>query len=107
MKIIFFINLFILIISSGKNDESLEVDDYYSEINDSLEGGDLLKALNGLNNKKRVSSVGYKGMRQFAAYSDIDPDGSEKIIGFYDNQKIGPKWDNGTTWNREHVWAKL
>ena len=27
-----------------------------------------------------------------------------KIVGFYDNALIGPNWDQGNTWNREHVW---
>jgi len=43
-------------------------------------------------------------MKTFAKYCDADPDGSGKIIGFYDNAKIGPNWDSAKTWNREHVW---
>ena len=61
-------------------------------------------ALNSLNTKNKKKNVGYGGMRQFAAKCDVDPDGSGKIIGFYDNAKIGPSWDSGKTWNREHVW---
>lgn len=80
---------------------------YYSSISDSLTGTDLLTALNTLNNAKKTKDVTYAGMRQFAATSDIDPDGSGKIIGFYDNAKIGPDWDGGTTWNREHVWPNV
>ena len=80
---------------------------YYSGISDSLEGTDLLNALHTLNNSKRKKLVTYDGMRTFAAKSDIDPDGSGKIIGFYDNKKIGPSWDSGSTWNREHVWPDV
>ena len=80
---------------------------YYSDISDSLTGTALLNALHTLNNKKRTKTVGYAGMRTFAAKSDIDPDGSGKIIGFYDNKKIGPSWDGGDTWNREHVWPDI
>ena len=80
---------------------------YYSSISDSLSGDDLLNALHTLNSQKRTSTVGYAGMRQFAAKSDIDPDGSGKIIGFYDNKKVGPGWDGGSTWNREHVWPNV
>lgn len=107
MKNIIFIILFVGIVSLDNNCETrniTEIEDYYSQINDSLKGNDLLKALNELNNMKRKSLVGYKGMRHFASYSDMDPDGSETIIGFYDNKKVGPIWDNGKTWNREHVW---
>lgn len=81
-----------------------EVESYYSSITDDLKGDDLLKALNALNKSKRKKTVSYAGMKTFSAYSDADPDGSGKIIGFYDNTKIGPAWDNAKTWNREHVW---
>lgn len=80
---------------------------YYSGISDSLTGTNLLNALNTLNNQKRKKKVGYKPFRYFAAKCDVDPDGSGKIIGFYDNKKIGPSWDNGNTWNREHVWPNV
>ncbi len=80
------------------------VDDYYSSITDDLTGEQLRKALNTLNNSKRKSTVGYAGMRTFSAISDADPNGSGKILSFYDNALVGPSWDSGKTWNREHVW---
>ena len=80
---------------------------YYSSISDTLTGTELLNALHTLNSQKRTSLVTYQGMRQFAAKCDADPDGSGKIIGFYDNAKIGPSWDSGSTWNREHVWPNV
>ena len=80
---------------------------YYSGIGDSLTGTNLLNALHTLNSQKRTRTVGYAGFRQFAAKCDIDPDGSGKIIGFYDNKKVGPSWDSGSTWNREHVWPNV
>ncbi len=80
---------------------------YYSGIDDSLTGDSLLNALHSLNSQKRTKTVGYAGFKQFAAKCDIDPDGSGKIIGFYDNKKVGPSWDSGSTWNREHVWPNV
>ena len=80
------------------------VAEYYSSISDNLEGTDLLNALNTLNNSKRKNTVGYGGMKTFSAKCDIDPDGSGKIVGFYDNTLVGPGWDSAKTWNREHVW---
>ena len=80
---------------------------YYSSITDTMTGETLRNALNTLNNTKRKKTVGYAGMRQFAAVCDADPDGSGKIIGFYDNAKVGPSWDSGSTWNREHVWPNV
>ena len=81
-----------------------DVGTYYSGISDSLTGDSLKSALNQLNNQKRTSTVGYNGMKTFASVCDADPDGSGKIIGFYDNAKLGPSWDSAATWNREHVW---
>ena len=81
-----------------------DVGSYYSGISDSATGTTLQTALHNLNESKIGDLVGYAGMRTFAATSDIDPDGSGKILGFYDNAKIGPSWDSGSTWNREHVW---
>ena len=80
---------------------------YYSGISDSLTGTDLLNALHDLNSRKRTRTVGYDGMKTFAAKCDADPDGSGKIIGFYDNTKLGPNWDSAATWNREHVWPNV
>ena len=80
------------------------VAEYYSSITSSMEGDTLLQALHTLNNQKRKKLVTYAGLRQAASVIDADPDGSGKIVGFYDNQLVGPSWDSGKTWNREHVW---
>jgi hypothetical protein len=77
---------------------------YYSTISDSLTGDSLKLALRELNKTKLSKQVTYNGFRQGAAYFDLDPDGSGKIIGFYNNAPLGPAWDSGKTWNREHVW---
>lgn len=90
--------------STASTSQSSDVQAYYASISDSLTGTDLLNALNSLNNSKRKRKVGYDGMKTFAAKCDADPNGSGKIIGFYDNAKIGPSWDSAKTWNREHVW---
>ena len=81
-------------------------DDYYASIDDSLTGKELLTALRTLNNTKKKKSVSYGNFRYFAAKSDINPQGGGKIVGFYNNAPIGPNWDSGNTWNREHMWPK-
>ena len=93
----------------NKQPEKVEADEgsYYSSISDSLTGTELLNALHTLNSQKRTRTVGYNGMKTFAAKCDADPDGSGKIIGFYDNAKVGPGWDSAATWNREHVWPNV
>ena len=83
------------------------VSDYYKSISDSMTGDNLLGALNSLNNQKRTKMVGYASMRTLAPIFDADPNGSGKILGFYDNKLVGPDWDGGKTWNREHVWPNV
>lgn len=79
---------------------------YYDSISDSLSGKSLLNALHTLNANKTKKLVGYAGFRQFAAKSDKNPNGGNKIVGFYNNALVGPDWDGGDTWNREHMWPK-
>ena len=97
--------------SKGEIVKTIEVanaeEDYYASISDDLTGDALKTALNTLNKSKRKKTVGYAGMKTFAAICDADPDGSGKIIGFYDNVKVGPSWDSAKTWNREHVWPNV
>lgn len=81
-----------------------EIASYYSSISDSASGDTLLNALHTLNSSKRKKTVGYNGMRTFSAKCDVNPESGNKIVGFYDNQLIGPSWDSAATWNREHVW---
>ena len=81
-----------------------DVASYYSSISDSLTGTELQSALNTLNKAKRKKTIGYDGFRTFAAKCDKNPDTGNQIVGFYDNALVGPSWDSGKTWNREHVW---
>ena len=39
-------------------------------------------------------------------FEDIDPNNSSNIILVYNRDSIPGQWDNGITWNREHVWPK-
>ncbi len=81
--------------------------DYYDSIDDSLTGDDLKNALANLNSSIRKSTVGYDGLRTLYQIIDRDWTGKEddgKVVGFYNNALLGPKWDSGSTWNREHVW---
>lgn len=66
----------------------------------------LLNDLRTLNKEKKTNSYSYDGLKALFKYTDADPDGSGKILGFYDNHLVGPTWDSAKTWNREHVWPK-
>lgn len=45
----------------------------------------------------------YDASRDFFAYTDCE-NGGGKISSFYSGTAIGPAWDSGITWNREHTW---
>lgn len=79
------------------------VDKYYESID--ANSNSLLKDLRALNQAKRKKLVGYGSLPSVYKYTDVDPK-TKKIVGFYDNHLVGPSWDSGKTWNREHVWPK-
>lgn len=93
--------------TSASTSSSGDIDEYYVSISDSLSGNSLLKALNSLNNTKKVKSFKYADHKVYQQYLEIDPQGtipSGKMLGFYDNAIVSGPWDNQATWNREHVW---
>lgn len=87
--------------------ESEDIKEYYSSIDDSLTGDALLNKLHELNAAKKTKKYVYQDLRFLFKYTDLDPKGevpSGKIVGFYDNSTFSSEWDQGKTWNREHVW---
>ena len=87
------------------------ISEYYSTIDSSLSGQDLIESLMHLNLKKRTSTVGYSDMGTDPSgkykYTDYDPayakynkDGvayGTRILSFYSGKSV-------TKWDREHVW---
>jgi len=45
----------------------------------------------------------YDATRSLFKYTDCENSGGS-ISSFYSGKAIGPSWDSGKTWNREHVW---
>ena len=45
----------------------------------------------------------YDATRDQFKYTDCENSGGS-ISAFYSGKSIGPSWDSGKTWNREHVW---
>ena len=50
---------------------------------------------------KKITS--YNDTRELYRYTDCENNGSV-ISSFYSGVSIGPSWDGGATWNREHTW---
>ncbi len=45
----------------------------------------------------------YKETNDFYKYTDCQ-NGGGRISSFYSGLLIGPEWDGGSTWNKEHTW---
>ena len=79
--------------------------DYYATTV-GLDGDELLNELALISQKNHKKYTTYADMRQMNAISDQDPSDSSKLLDFYSGISVKAAWDNGTTWNREHVWPQ-
>ena len=93
-----------------KNNTSYDaLDDLAGSSNiNSVPSSALYKALQDLmkNNHKTLTSYG--DIRDLADITDIQNSGktSNKISTIYSGKAVGPGWDGGGTWDREHCWPK-
>ena len=54
---------------------------------------------------KQTYQTSYNATRDLFRYTDcVNGNYSAGISSFYSGDKIGPAWDGGSTWNREHTW---
>ena len=82
------------------------VKEYYNSI-EGLKKDALLEGLAEISQKNHKYFNTYGEVRGGNAYSDADPSDPENyILDFYTGFQIPNAWDNGTTWNREHVWCQ-
>ena len=64
---------------------------------------DLYEALHQLMYDNLDNPTSYDATRPMFQYTDCENSGGS-ISSFYSGKAIGPDWDGGKTWNREHVW---
>ncbi|MBE6809558.1 MAG: hypothetical protein E7521_00685 [Ruminococcaceae bacterium] len=65
----------------------------------------LYTALHNLMESNHTTKTTYDGTRELYKYTDCQNGGSPSTISsFYSGTAIGPDWDGGDTWNREHTW---
>ena len=66
----------------------------------------LYIALNQLMKGAHTKTNSYEDTKTLMAFTDIQNNGSvsDKISAFYSGDEVGPGWDSGATWNREHTW---
>ncbi len=64
----------------------------------------LYLELQTLMKSKHHTETSYGGTRDLYKYTDCEKGDTSKISSFYSGTAIGPDWDSGATWNREHTW---
>ncbi len=66
----------------------------------------LYRELKDLMTSNHKTITSYNDTRNLFQYTDCENSGktSKKISSFYSGVAIGPAWDGGSTWNREHTW---
>ena len=62
----------------------------------------LYKELQSLMKSNHSHETSYAETRDLYRYTDCQ-NGGGKISSFYSGKEIGPDWDGGSTWNREHT----
>lgn len=66
----------------------------------------LYRELKELMKSNHDYQTSYNATKDMYQYTDCQNSGktSSKISSFYSGTAIGPAWDGGSTWNREHTW---
>ncbi|MBQ8146360.1 MAG: endonuclease [Clostridia bacterium] len=70
---------------------------------DDASSSDLYEALQDLMKNTHEYETSYQETRPLYKYTDCQNSGNV-ISSFYSGKEIGPEWDSGATWNREHTW---
>ena len=63
----------------------------------------LYKELKSLMTTAHSNQTSYDGTKSLYQYTDCQ-NGGGKISSFYSGNSIGPGWNEGGSWNREHTW---
>lgn len=67
----------------------------------------LYTALHELMESNHTVLTSYGDTRYLYCFTDCqDQNETAGISAFYSGQTVGPNWDSGSTWNREHCWPK-
>lgn len=67
----------------------------------------LYDTLQGFMSEKHTYKTNYDEMRyNMYNYTDCIMGNTGMISCFYSGKAIGPNWDSGSTWNREHTWPQ-
>lgn len=83
---------------------TMDLSTYYDNA-EGLYGLDLFNALHTIINNG-FNGVTYGDARYILDDTDEDPNNINNIILIYRATSVSEEWDQGNTWNREHVWPQ-
>ncbi len=92
---------------TGKNVTYSELSKLSGSSNtDSVPSSALYQALNDLVTDAQAKTTSYDDTRYLFRFTDCQGSAltDDSISCFYSGNDIGPEWDSGSTWNREHTW---
>ncbi len=92
------------IVDPENPDGTIELTEYYSAAT-GLTGEALLLTLRQIINTG-ITRVSYGDARYILDETDRDPNNPNNLILIYRGTSVSGVWDNGITWNREHVWPQ-
>ena len=75
-----------------------------SEKTNSVPESALYLTLQALMKNKHTHETTYDETTPYYQYTDCQNGDISSISSFYSGEAIGPAWDTGATWNREHTW---
>ncbi len=82
----------------------VDAETYYKDIDFSASKDLLEESLRTLVSNHKLLSYG--DARYTMLYTEESITTPGKILGLYDSKLFEPEWDQGTTYNREHVWCR-
>jgi uncharacterized protein YjdB len=80
------------------------INSYWSTVDTTQYGEDFRASLQTIMNSNSTGSPSYSANNTILTHSDLNPDGSGTLLGFYDGATLTATWDSGDTWNKEHTW---
>ena len=69
-------------------------------------GSTIKSSLQTLMTSTHATKTTYTNLKTYTKYSDSYKGSTSKIVDFYSSETYSGTWDNGSTWNREHVWCQ-
>ena len=94
-----------LVITTSTSNNGMELTGYYASASN-LIGDELEDALTAIITSTHSRTTTYGELRYLLQDADEDPNNKDNVILFYCRASVKSTWDQGATWNREHVWPK-